>query len=190
MTLSRELTSRRAALTALGAAAVLAVALIAAAIAFIYDDQREDAADNLRQLAAYNGEIQAQPKVTAAYAELKARIASMPGLVHAGSGAPAAAQVETAVKQIVESSGGELRSSQTLASTQANGFEIVQVECDLTVPASRLRDLIYAVETHRPYLFIDTADITAPMSWDTKSNAEPMYEVRWGLSAYRWMAAR
>src|SRR5579871_1891805 len=190
MTLSRELTSRRAAIFALAGVTIFASALLIALLFLVYAGQRADAADNLRQLTAYNAEVMSRPRVQAAYAEMNARISDMQGLVHAGAGAPAAAQVETALKQIVESNGGELRSSQALASTEANGFEQVRVECDLTVPASRLKDLFYAVETHRPYLFVDSADVTAPINWDTRNNIEPAYEVRFGVSAYRWIATQ
>jgi hypothetical protein len=186
MTLSRELTGRTAALAALGSAVVLSAALLFLFLAFIYGGQREEAKENLRQLARYASEIDARPAAEHAYALLQARVASMPGVLHTEGGAPAEAQVESQLKQVVESNGGEVRSAQAMPPTSANGFEIVSVECDLTVPASRLRDLLYAVETHRPYLFIETADITAPASWDPKSNAEPSYEVRWALRAYRW----
>lgn len=186
MTLSRELTGRTAALAALACAVVLGGALIFLSLAFIYGGQREEAKESLRQLAVYNGEIDARPEVERAYAMLKARVAAMPGILHAEGGAPAEAQVESQLKELVEANGGEVRSAQAMPTTTSNGFEIVSLECDLTVPASRLRDLLYAVETHRPYFFIETADITAPLSWDPKSNAEPSYEVRWGLRAYRW----
>lgn len=190
MTLSRELTGRRAALVALGTAIAVIVLFVVGSLALLYSSQNSDAADNRRQLAQYEAEIAARPRIEAAYEALKTGIGVMPALVHAEAGAPAAAQVETAVKELVEASGGELRSAQALASTEANGFEIVQVECDLTVPASRLRELLYAVETHRPYLFINSADITAPIVWDIKNNTEPAYEVRWSVSAYRWIASK
>jgi hypothetical protein len=186
MTLSRQLTGRTAALAALACAVGLGAALIFVALAFIYSGQREEAQESLHQLAAYKSEIDARQEVERAYATLKARVAAMPGVLHAEGGAPAEAQVESQLKEIVESNGGEVRSAQAMPTTTSNGFEIVSLECDLTVPASRLRDLLYAVETHRPYLFIETADITAPVSWDPKSNTEPSYEVRWGLRAYRW----
>ena len=190
MTLSRELTGRTAAITALASVIVLSASLIFLALAFIYSGQRAEAAENLHQLAIYRSEVDARPEVERAYALLKSRVAAMPGVLHAEAGAPAQAQVGAQVKEIVEANGGEVRSEQALPLAPSNGFEIVSIECDLTVPASRLRELIYAVETHRPYLFIDTADITAPISWDTKSNVEPSYEVRWGLHAYRWKAAQ
>lgn len=186
MTLSRELTGRTAALAALASAIALASALIFVVLAFTYSGQREEERDNLRQLAAYKGEIDARPEIERAYASLKARVAAMGGVLHTEGGAPAEAQVESQLKDIVESNGGEVRSAQAMPTTASNGFEIVSVECDLTVPASRLRDLLYAIETHRPYLFIDSADITAPVSWDPKSTVEPSYEVRWGVRAYRW----
>jgi len=186
MTLSRELTGRTAALAALACALALGGLLLFFALAFLFSGQREEAREDLRQLAVYKSEIDARPEVERDYATLKSRVAAMQGVLHAEGGAPAEAQIESQLKEIVESNGGEVRSAQSMPATSSNGFDIVTVECDLTVPASRLRDLLYAVETHRPYLFIESADITAPVSWDPKSNAEPSYEVRWALRGYRW----
>jgi hypothetical protein len=190
MTLSREIKGRKAALAALVIGVGLFIGLVSLTLVFVYGSQREEREENLRQLATYRSEIDARPLVETAYTQLKSRIAAMPGLIHADSGAPAAAMVQTAVKEIADSVGGEVRSAQVLPSAVANGFEIVSIECDLTVPASRLKDLAYAIETHRPYLFIETADITAPISWDLKSTVEPTYEVRWNLRAYRWTGGR
>ncbi len=190
MTLPRELMSRSAAIAALGLAVLAAIGVLGIVLGLIFAAQREDVADNLRRLAAYRSEIDATRDVERAYADLRSRVTSMPGLVHADAGAPAAAQIQSAIKDIVQGTGGELRSAQVLPSVTANGFEIVSVDCDLTIPASRLRDLVYAVETHRPYLFVENADITAPMGWDQKSGVEPSYDVRWRLRAYRWVTAR
>jgi hypothetical protein len=187
MTVPKEFAGRTAAIIAFGAAVIFAMALVAAVLFLLYGGESEDTAQNLRALARLNAEIDARPQVQVAYADLKARLAQMPALIQAGSGAPADAQVETAIKKIVQDNGGEVRSSQAMPSANTNGFEIVSVDCDLTVPASRLRDLLYAVETNRPYLFIDAIDITAPSGQDGKS--DPSYEVRWTLHAYRWIEA-
>jgi hypothetical protein len=190
MTLPRELMSRTAALAALAVAVLGSIGILGVLLGFIFAGEREDVADNLRQLAAYRSEIDASGQTKRAYDELRARVGAMPGLIHADAGAPAAAQVQTALKDIVQGSGGELRSAQVLPSVIANGFEIVSVDCDLTIPASRLRDVVYAIETHRPYLFVQNADITAPVGFDAKSGAEPSYDVRWTLRAYRWVDSR
>lgn len=190
MTLPRELMSRSAALAALAIAVLVAIGVLGLLLGFIFAAQREEAADTLHQLAAYRSEIDAAGDTERAYAELRSRVASMPGLVHADAGAPAAAQVQSALKDIVQATGGEVRSAQVLPSVRADGFEVLSVDCDLTIPASRLRDLVYAVETHRPYLFVANADISSPMSWDAKSGVEPSYEVRWTLHAYRWVSGK
>ena len=52
------------------------------------------------------------------------------------------------------------------------------------------QDLLYAVEVHAPYFFIDHAEISAPMmaQGDNTKAAEPVLEVRWTIHAYRWAA--
>jgi hypothetical protein len=185
MTLPSALTGRTAALAALVSAILVCVALLVLVLGIIRSSTRAGSVEALRRLAAYQGEIDSRPAVEAAFAQLRRRAAGMPGLVHARDDAQAAAQVETAVKAIAASTGGDLRSAQMLPPAYANGFDIVAVECDVTVPASRLRDVAYAIETHRPYLFIARADITAPMIWNAKSDPDPTIGVQWVLRAYR-----
>jgi len=54
----------------------------------------------------------------------------------------------------------------------------------LTVPQSHLRHLLYAVETHTPYLLIDEADISASPDGQPQ-NHDPQIEIRWTVHAYR-----
>lgn len=188
MTVPGKFAGRTAAIIALGAAVVVVVAVISLTLVLLYGGQSEETAENLRTLGRFHAEIDARPQIESVYADLKNRLAEMPPLVHAASGAPAAAQVEAAIRKIVSENGGEIRSSQSMPSANANGFEVVSVDCDLTVPASHIQGLLYAVETSRPYLFIDTADISAPT--ETGANADPAYELRWTVHAFRWSDAR
>jgi len=57
---------------------------------------------------------------------------------------------------------------------------------------AKLRDLIYAIETHTPYLFVDDADIVAQQDWQTgdPQPTNPQLEVRWTIRGYRWSGAK
>ena len=186
MTLSRALTGRTAALAALAGAVLLCIGIAVLALVLMHRSVRENEVENLRLLAAYRSEIDAGRGAGQTYAELRRRIAAMPGLLHAQGGAPAAALMQTIVKKIVESNGGELRTAQVLSPARANGFETVSLQCEITFPASRLKDLAYAIETGTPYLFIASADITAPISSDDKRDTDPTFDAMFVLRAYRW----
>jgi hypothetical protein len=190
MTLPRALTSRTAALTALAVASLLCIGIAVLAVVSMRNSVREDEAENLRLLASYRSEIAAGRGAADAYAEMKTRIGAMPSLLHADDGARAAALMQTLVKKLVESNGGELRTAQVLAPARENGFETVSLQCDVTLPASRLRDLAYAIETTSPYLFVETADITAPMSLEKNGDADPTFDAVFVLRAYRWPVPR
>jgi hypothetical protein len=190
MTLSRGLSGRKAALAALAVAIAGGGGLLVLLAAWMFSGLRADAADNLHDLTAYRSEIAAQPAVEAELARLRSRIDSTTGLVHADASAPAAAQVQTAVKALVEASGGELRSAQVLPATKDKDLETIALQCDVTLPLGKLRQVLYAIETHRPYLFIDPDDITAPINFDTKTVEQPDLELRLTVKAYRWASPK
>lgn len=171
---------------ALGAVALLLAGPLALILFMFSSSQHEDVNQNIRQLAVYRAEIAAQPTVASDLKTVHAHIASLPGLIHADSAALAAAQLQSAVKELVAANGGEIRSAQQLPTTRSNGFEIASVEYDLTVPMNRLRALSNAVAAYLPYLFIDKADLMAPTNWDPKSTTVPNLEIHWVVEAYRW----
>jgi hypothetical protein len=181
------LKGRRVALAILALAALLLLALIAAPVLALFAGESDDLQDSINQLAVYRAEIAARPVVEARLKDALARASTARGLLRAANAALGAAEIESAFKTIVSANGGEIRSSQILPATKANGYEIVAIEYDLTAPMSRLRDLTYAVETHDPYLFIDDATIGAGQSAPSSAGLQDLtLELRWTLRAYRW----
>jgi hypothetical protein len=104
----------------------------------------------------------------------------------------AQAQLQSAMKTIIESNGGVLLSAQILPPESVKGFDVVAIQYDLTLPLSRLRNLLYGVETHTPYFFINEADILMPANWypDNAQAPDPTLELRWTVHAYRWNGKR
>ena len=182
-----NLKGRRAALVILAVGTLLLLALIAAPVLALFAGQANDLQVGIDQLAAYRAEIASRPLVEARFKDALKRSSTAPGLLHAANAALGAAEVESDFKSIVSANGGEIRSSQILPATKANGYEIVSIEYDLTAPMSRLRDLTYAVETHDPYLFIDDETISASQSSQSPA-MDFTLELRWTLRAYRWAA--
>jgi hypothetical protein len=174
---------------ALGSAALIAFVALPALAAF--EAQREERADALDQIAQFRGEEASGPAMKNALEAVRAQAAATPGVIQAATTPLAAAQLQTEIKDVVQSNAGDLRSAQALAPSRDNGFDRVTVQCDLTVPASHLKDLLYAVEVHTPYFFVDHVDITAPLTPSSNGGAavEPTLEIRWTIHAYRWAQA-
>jgi Type II secretion system (T2SS), protein M subtype b len=182
------LLGRRGLLLVGALAALLLLVFVAMPAIAAFQAQNQERADALDQLSIFRKEVASRPAMLQALAESRLQAASMPGLMRSPTDALAAAQLQVLVKQLVEANAGDLRSAQALAPAPANGFSRIAVQCDLTLPMAHLKDLLYAVETHQPYIFIEHAEINGPLSWqgDGGKSAQSVLEVRWTVHAYRW----
>jgi len=183
---------RTGALVAAGVAAAVAALLVAGLIAFVFGGQSEETTDGVHQLAVYRAEVAMRPELEAALAQARQKAAAVPGLIASDSVALAQAQLQDEVKSIVTDNQGEVRTAQIVPATTVDGFQVIAIQYDLAVPMAKLRDLIYAIETRTPYLFVDDADIISQQDWQSgdPQAANPMLDVRWTIRAYRWSAAK
>jgi hypothetical protein len=185
------LRGRRGALLALGALVCLFLVLVTLPVTALFRSQAEDRRDALAQLAAYRAEEAERPELEARLAALQEGAKSVPGLLTASSADLAQAQLQSEMKELIDRSGGSLLSAQLLPPTKVKGFDSVAIEYDLTIPVSNFSSLVYAVETHVPYYFVDSADFVMPPNWRPNSpNQDPNLEMRWTIHAYRWRGSR
>lgn len=156
-----------------------------------FEDQREARDQSLRLLSAYKTALAIRPSLETSLSQLQQQGRSASGLVEGNSPALAAARLQNDIRTIVESSGGEVRSTQNLPVSNTNSFEKIDIGCDLSVPMSRLKDIVYQIETHTPYLFIDKVDIRMPENWQSadENMPAPKLEIRWVVSGYRWVGS-
>ncbi|MGA7676316.1 MAG: type II secretion system protein GspM [Rhizomicrobium sp.] len=154
--------------------------------------QRDDIADSKAQIETAQAELALKPELEEQFRALSASAATVPGLLSANTAALAQAQLQSDMKSIIDANGGVLLSAQILPPVTMRGFDVVAIQYDLTLPLSRLRSLLYAVETHTPYFFIDEADVQMPPNWrpDNPQMSDPTLEVRWTVHAYRWSGNR
>jgi hypothetical protein len=186
MTIPASFFGRKSALLALGTASLTVVVLLAFTLFVIVGSANEEADENHADLARFRAETAARPYVEKALAALRAQAANLPSFAHGDSDALAEARLQSDVKAMVEHSGGEVRSAFALPPSHEHGLARLSVQYDITVPATHLHELAYAVEAHLPALFIMQSDITAPQTWPTDPKApEPLLELRWTVSAYR-----
>jgi hypothetical protein len=182
------LLGRKGALTVLALAGAAFGLFVAVPVVAAFEAQSEARAEAVDEFRTFRTEVASEPAMQRALAAVRTQASAVPGLMRSATAALAGAQLQTEIKQIVEANAGDLRSAQALSPNRANGFDRVAVQCDLTVPVTHLKDLLYAVEVHAHYFFIDHAEISAPMipQSDNAKSAEPVLEVRWTIHAYRW----
>ncbi|HEY6577858.1 MAG TPA: type II secretion system protein GspM [Rhizomicrobium sp.] len=187
MTIPAFLRGRRGAFLAFGAMASLVVVAVALPAVAMFHSQTENRREALAQLTAYRSQEAQRPVMAERLAALQEGAKSVPGLLTASSAELAQAQLQSDVKELIDRNGGSLLSAQPLPPTKVKGFDLVSIEYDLTIPLSHFSSLVYAVETHIPYYFVDSADFVMPPNWRPNSaTQDPSMEMRWTIHAYRW----
>ena len=177
---------------------VLALAIAVAWFVFLHPlidivtGESEETESSLNLLARYQALEAARPQVEAELRQMQERNAAMSGLVEGKSAALAAAAVQSDVKTIVESNGGTVLSSQNIPPTTADGFEKIEIRYDISLPLGSLKNIIYQIETHTPYLFIDSVNMRMPENWQPGNGPAPApaMEAQWVVRAYRWVGAK
>jgi len=190
MTVPAVLFGRRSALIALTSTGLALLLLIGTILYLIIGGVNEEASENRADLSRFRAEAAARPQVERAYSALRAQATNLPTFARGENDALAQSSLQSDIKAMVERAGGEVRSAFALPPSKDHDLDLVSVQYDITVPATHLRELAYALETHLPYLFVTAADVTAPQTWPTDPKApEPQLELRCTLSAYRWSGA-
>ncbi len=178
---------RKAALAGLGIGVFLVVLLLGLPFVATYSAQKAEINDNLQQLARFRAEQKLRPALEARLKALKSRGATSPGYVTAESAALAQSAIERDIRGMAEANKAEIRSTQAGQTDKVGILEAVSVQYDMTVPMTHLKPLLYALETHTPYLFIDQIDIAAPVAWQAStSSTEPTLQLHMTVHAYRW----
>jgi hypothetical protein len=191
MSAPQFLRGRKGALLVLGVFVCLFVLLVALPVAALFRAQAEDRSEALAQLTAFRALEAQRPALQARLAALQEGAKSVPGLLNASSADLAQAELQSEMKGLIDKNGGSLLSAQLLPPTKVKGFDSVSIEYDVNVPISNFSSLIYAVETHVPYYYVDSADLVMPPNWRPNSpNQDPSMEMRWTIHAYRWRGAR
>jgi hypothetical protein len=192
MEIPESLLGRKTALRAVVAAGIAALLLIGIPVGAAFWAVQDETDRALSQLALYRAEMSLKPKLEAERAALQARASSGTGLIVADDSALAEAEIQRDVKSLVENNAGEVRSAQVASKKPVGGLEEIAVQYDLSVPITKLNPLLYAIESHTPYFFIDAATISGALGWQPtqtgKRQPEPKLDLRLTVRAYRWSA--
>lgn len=185
---------RRAALKAAAIAIAIVVLLLGIPTIAAFWALHSETNAALTQLALYRAEMGLKPALESELADLRLRASNGTGLIVADDSAQAEAQIQREMKSIIENNVGEVRSSQVSSKKPAGGLEEIAVQYSLSVPITRLNPLLYAIETHTPYLFVDAITISGTPAWQQpiaqsgRKQPEAKLEVRLTVRAYRWSA--
>jgi len=187
MRIGHFLKSRPVAFAAfIGLFAIGSTAIIVPAV-HLFHDQNERIGAALKRLAVYRAQTATRPQLEKRLKAMESTAASLPGLMKTENASIAAAQLQGDIKAFVERNRGEVRTAQILPVTSVNGFEKIAVRNELTIPITSLRDVVYAIETHLPYYFIETMVINGPRDWpqDIDKAPEPRLNINWTVQAFR-----
>lgn len=120
-------------------------------------------------------------------AELRSRQSQSGVFVAGETDAVAGADLQQRVKAAVDGAGGQLKSTQILPPQSVEGFERVGVRVAMVGTIESLFQLLYDLESGRPYLLVDNLDVKARRTRRRKNDtaeAAVSLTVRFDLYGY------
>jgi general secretion pathway protein M len=185
-----SLLSRTLAIVLLGVALLGGYRLIAAPLLIAYQEGERGIEQAKTLLQRYRALAQQRPLLADRLAEQEERAATAAGYLEGPSDALAAAQLQDRVKSVVETAGGELRSTQILPAQPLEGdlgFRRTTIRVQIVVSVEGLAAILYELETGQPYLLID--DVTVRQERvrrrrRSEPESEPMLDVNLELFGY------
>lgn len=165
--------------------------LIAAApLLSLFSDQTTRLEQTVARLAAYETRRSQIPLLEKRLAALEARGTSSSGLLTGGTAPLAAVSIQARLRPLLDRYGAQIRSVQNLPPVTGDGFEQIPVQYTFTLPQDGLRDLLYAIETAKPYLFLTDVSIRRPEHSSGADDAAAPLEIRLNVAGYRWVGGK
>jgi general secretion pathway protein M len=168
---------------------VVAVVAVAAAVAipvWLLNHHYDTAlADSLDKLQRYRRIAGTRPQVARQLEAMRERDTRR-FFLRSGGAALSAAEAQETIRSLVEASGGHLITMQAPASKEEGRYRRVTVNVQLTANIFALRKILYAVETHTPYLFVDNLMVRTqvPSTYKPGPGTEPDMFVQFDVSGY------
>lgn len=168
---------------------LVAVALVISAIALPlwllnrrYDSAIEDATVRLERFSRIVGMRDGLQKKAVQVKMLEANH----HFLKSASPALVAAELQEQARTIIDQHGGKLSSLNPLPYKDDGDYRQVTVALQLTAPLSAIKSMLYALESARPYLFIDNFTIRAPFNVGARTEfaTEPDLVVQFNLTGY------
>lgn len=160
--------------------------LIVSPVMEAYRSTNEASREALEQLARYELLSKTNPNRKADLEKL-GRQQTQSGVYLAGdTDALAAAGLQEAVGAKIEQNGGKLRSMQILPVKTDGDFKRVSVRVQLTATLESFFRVLYALESGKPYVFIDNLDVKNRQARKAKKDTDedPELVIRFDLYGY------
>jgi general secretion pathway protein M len=160
--------------------------LIVSPVIEAYRSTDEASQEVLEQLARYENISKTNPNRKAELEKL-AKQQSRSGVYLAGdTDALAAAGLQEDVGVKIEKNGGKVRSMQILPVKTDGDFKRVSVRVQLTATLGSFARILYALESGKPYVFIDNLDVKNRRARKAKKGTEedPELVIRFDLYGY------
>jgi general secretion pathway protein M len=161
------------------------VAMVFPIIDSLADADRSN--EEYRKALAHSRRLEFDLKNLAAQlVELRQVQSSQSGFLQGANESLATAQLQNRIKNLVETGGGELRSTQVLPVRDEGKFRRIIVRGQMAANTAALQRIFYDIESASPYLILDNIDIRARPS-PRLQDAFPedtMLDVRFDLYGY------
>lgn len=160
--MNMPLTPMQSRVLALG---VLALALIIVGMLLLapliaqhrrYDDRLADLGERLQR---YLNVVQTQSVTQDALDRIRRQSAATRYYLRSDDESLASAELQEHIKRVIDRSGGQLASTQVLASQRAEHANVATVRVTMRGDAEALQKALYGLETGRPMLFLDNVSI-------------------------------
>jgi len=185
MTLNR-IFRRSLAVALLLAVPALFYAAVVAPLAAYRDGLNSEIAGLEDNLARYRTFAAERDRLAAELGEAEAAQPDAGLYLEAPSDALAAAGLQDLLNTIVEDNGGVLNSVRVLAGSQEGSYRRVAVEVLFESHTKSLRDILYAVETGKPFLFVQKLEVAHAMRFGAGSNADTATDLDVLLEVYAY----
>jgi general secretion pathway protein M len=182
-----SLLARILALTLLAAALAGGYLLIVVPVLHAYRDNA-DAIEQAETLLQRQRALAAQrPLLLARIEEEQEHAEAVAGYLQGPSDALAAAQLQDRLKAVIETAGGELRSTRILpaeAVEASPGTRRTALQVQMIVTIEGLAEILYGLEAGQPYVLIDELSVRNQRERRRRGESEPMLDVNLRLSGF------
>ena len=156
---SSPLTSRMAAVLLLFTAILTGYALVVEPIISGYSETGRQIQEARDQLMRFERAAAMRPALVRQMKELDERRTSGGYFLAGSTDALAAAGLQDQVRALVLEKGGSIRSIQPMPGVAADGLTRITLRVQMAGTIQTLLDVLYALETGNPILFIDSLDV-------------------------------
>lgn len=142
----------------------VAYSLIISPIWGMYATNRDTIAQQQELLQRYQRLAANAHDLSQQLAALRKRPVSGEGYLQGDNETLVSAQLQSRIRNVTQTSGGKLTSTQVLAGIDDNGFRRIGVRVTMTADITDLQRMLHTLEGDRPYLFLDNVDISGEQS--------------------------